>query len=139
MEVAMPKSRTHRPRWRGGALGADYECLYCGELFTELEDAVREFCPESPAPWSHWRINERFLSNLWTLYGSRDAGAPAREFTNQDAYELYAEQHAQRVSPLRGPRVDDVWLQMNVRNTLCKAAYEGRLIRIAPGRYKFPA
>lgn len=96
--------------------------------------------------WGNWRLNKRFLTNLYEQFKDR-------EFTNNDAHEVYMEHHAIR-QPYEGKRGSstphsrvatynngltdpDEFRRMNVRNTLSKAAYEGILIRIAPGRYRF--
>lgn len=132
----MPITGTHRLRFVGAWEEPDplkrYRCLHCGERFAE-HSASHELCTDAPEPWSSWRINERFLSGLLESFGDR-------EITNREAYKYYWQHHSEQyktlAGALRGWR--DPFLQMNVRNTLCKAAHIGRLVRIAPGRYRFP-
>jgi len=79
--------------------------------------------------WESMRTNKKFLRNL------RESFGVGNEFTNVDAYLLYAIDHARR-----GMRdFDDCWMRMNVRNNLCAAAYRGEfgLQRIGIGRYQF--
>lgn len=134
----MPKKQSHRVRYRpNGPVDPEwnpYVCEHCGTEYAGYDEsraAAREQCPEAPEVWSSWRINERFLSGLYASFGDR-------EITNREAYKYYARHHA--AVRWHGGRSNwrDVMLQMNVRNTLCKAAYKGRLVRLGPGRYKFP-
>lgn len=101
---------------------------------------ITEPCPKAPPPWKLWRINHSLLQNIRKHFGTEP-------FTNKDAYEIYIREHAvpyrEKQHQLHGYKVYPIrakapWLQMNVRNTLCKAAYKGILIRLGPGHYKFP-
>ena len=100
--------------------------------------------------WKRWKTNKRLLSNLKKRYGTE-------EFNLKDAYKIYKRLHArtrderyeevQRNQPqptrrynkkeIRAEPYGDYWNQMNVRNTISKAAYEGALKRIRAGCYKF--
>ena len=110
--------------------------------------------------YDHWtdsfRINQSFVADLMNVIGNRP-------FTNWDAYRLYLSFHASKRNVrmwnhiLEGYReafaakndIDphylrflesqalngDQWMQMNVRNQLCKLHHMGRLIRTSPGHY----
>lgn len=92
----------------------------------------------------HWtegvRLNQKFREALEEHY--------PRAFTNKQAYKVYADHNAERKTrpyydPTKpeppmvsyGPIEKDEWLQMNVRNQLCKMEHLGLLIRVAPGTY----
>lgn len=104
---------------------------------------------EEKRKWSdnNW-ANKKFMKNLKEKFGTE-------VFTNRDAYEVYAEKHSlyrfdkkkkEVMSVEYGNMVTktvkwdwekDKWLKMNVRNFLCKAAYDGVLIRVGLGRYRY--
>jgi hypothetical protein len=90
---------------------------------------------EGKGTWSTLRINQKFFNRLQVHFGGS-------EFTNTDAYELYERFHARpdttfsRVIAISAK--DAQWRQMNVRGYLCAAAHRGLLIRLGPGRYRFP-
>jgi hypothetical protein len=92
----------------------------------------------------HWtdsvRINEKFATKL--------KGLCPEQVNNKGAYLVYGLFNAQRktyptydAKATEAPKVkyDNIWhdpfLQMNVRNQLCKLEHVGRLERIAPGNY----
>jgi hypothetical protein len=79
--------------------------------------------------WTKWHVNRALLSRLRRKYGTS-------AFHNADAYDLYTRFHAQFEPGLTS---DTYWREMNVRNTLCAAAYRGILIRLGPGHYRFPS
>jgi len=69
-----------------------------------------------------------------------------RPVTNRDGYEVYAEFCAKkkyhwstygpnRATEMHEDMVNDYWLQMNVRNQMCKLEYFGILIRDHPGKF----
>jgi hypothetical protein len=91
-------------------------------------------CPiHVPGKWDHHRMNMSFLDTLRRTCSDQDS------FTNKDAYIIYVSYHYHPWSwnsTFTG--LDDPFMQMNVRNTLCHAAHDGLLIRLAPGRYAFP-
>jgi hypothetical protein len=74
--------------------------------------------------WQKVRINLSFIEGLRKYVGRR-------HFTNKEAYDYYAKHHAQ-------PGSDKTFMEMTVRNNLCKLAYIGvTLKRVGPGRYHF--
>jgi len=128
--------------------GTKFTCKQCGLDLTADDwgldyDLVKEPCPKATPPWSKWSINQALLDSIRKHFGTKD-------FTNKDAYVIYAEEHAtpyaEKQNKLHPEYIfhpgnpKDPMLQMNVRNTLCKAAYPGIdiLIRLGPGHYKFP-
>ena len=102
--------------------------------------------------WSSWTLNKSLLNDLKTKFGEN-------EFTCKDAYVIYSRRAIAWskktnawgiLSQLRcmtkeqyAGKPDDYVIEpdsfqaMNVRNTLSKAAYEGVLIRVRRGVYKF--
>ena len=81
--------------------------------------------PDNCAPkWSTWTLNKSLLNDLRKTYGRQ-------EFTCKDAYAVYALRVHQKVVK------SQTFQGMNVRNTLAKAAYEGVLVRVRRGVYKF--
>ena len=92
-------------------------------------------------PWDRWSINKRLLKNLRRRFRTR-------EFTLKKAYWIYSHKHAklngfENGHPVcytsgEGDGYGSNWNQMNVRNTLCAAAYHGLLLRTGPGTYQFP-
>jgi hypothetical protein len=84
-----------------------------------------------PGKWDHHRMNMSFLDTLRRTCSDQDS------FTNKDAYIIYVSYHYRTLVDLHHP-MNDPWMEMNVRNTLCHAAHDGLLIRLAPGRYAFP-
>ena len=86
--------------------------------------------------YAHWtdsvRLNKRFA---WTLY---QATHLKQRFDNQQAYMLYwlyhmDIKHARQYA--MGYEAQDPFMQMNVRNQLCKLEHEGLLRRVKPGLY----
>ena len=133
----MPPSGGHR--WRHVSLGSDrYECKNCGKEMEWDYSAHSwhgppfERCEKAPAPWSNWRINKSFMQRLRNMFG-------LQPFTNRQAYEVYAMHHAEEwgsdVKGFGDPNAQ--YLQMNVRNHLCAAAYRDELVRLGPGHYCF--
>jgi len=84
--------------------------------------------------YEHWtdgvKANKRFMA---TLYANTHA---LRSFTNQQAYMFYWLYH-QQIAGQQMPKLDDPFMQMNVRNQLCKLEHTGLLTRIHPGVYKW--
>lgn len=86
--------------------------------------------------WKKQRLNKAFISNLHSKFSEG-------EFTNKEAYNLYASDHARKSgckAEMLGwddTQVVDGWQKMNVRNNLCAATVRGILNRIDPGRYIF--
>ena len=78
----------------------------------------------------NWRVNQRFLSNLRGQFGKG-------VFTNDDAYKLYHLKHEVRQWYWKEDWHNDGLMCMNVRNTLCAAAYRGLLTRVGVGQYRF--
>ena len=95
----------------------------------------------------HWtdivRVNRKFMSHL------RQELTNAR-ITNAVAYDIYVKHCARRTTCYRYDRTatvlpkarlasatEDPWIQMNVRNQLCKMEHLELIIRIAPGYYRW--
>ena len=123
--------------------GTKFTCKQCGLDLTADDwgldyDLVKEPCPKATPPWSKWRINQSLLDSIRKHFGTK-------AFTNKDAYVIYSEEHSvpwwQREVKLHPETFyhpnppTDPFLQMNVRNTLCKAAWEDIIIRLGPGHY----
>jgi hypothetical protein len=145
----MPTAYQHRWRWVKHLDNhvTQYRCKNCEVLMTgtavyegktrytyEPEGIRDERCPKAPEPWSTVRINESFLRRLHETFG-------ATPFTNKAAYQVYATHHADTwIAGVVCKGFGDItepFLQMTVRNTLCAAAWRGRLTRLGPGRYQF--
>ena len=89
--------------------------------------------------WAKTRINKKFLDRLAVEFGQR-------EFTNQDAYKIYLDEHSKDFKlPDDAPEIlkehqrkySTYWPEMSVRNYLCAAAFRGLLVRVRPGVYMF--
>lgn len=79
-----------------------------------------------------WRqtmhLNQRFMKNLREQF---DGGA----FTNKEAYLVYALWHSKSRETLE-ERLQDPWLQMNVRANLALATGRGLMESIRPGVHR---
>ena len=113
----------------GNAWGADLMCVYC--------ESGEE--PEKPK-WTHWRTNGRLMSDLLGKF----IFAP---FTLKQAYCIYFDGMNPKTKAMYEKRCA-VWPEstdplyfgrMNCRNTISKAAYDGELIRVSRGVYRFTA
>lgn len=92
--------------------------------------------------YEHWtdgfKLNRSFLAHLHQVCPDH--------ILNKEAYHVYAVDHAKKKWRYTGRVIDgkperkmDIWkdefLQMNVRNQLCKMEHLGILRRISPGLY----
>lgn len=107
--------------------------------------------------WPSWRINRKFMLHLQREY--------PHTFTNAMAYRVYLkycwtgrasaiaridkasrelfDEHPETAAVIISQaqqdfREGDYFMQMNVRNHLCAAAYRGILTRLGKGEYQWP-
>jgi len=94
--------------------------------------------------YDHWtdgvRLNQGFARVLF------EHCEPPLYISNKDAYVVYEQFHAAKPTyistvkqgvPTFKPIHDNSFLQMNVRNQLCKMAYMGIIVRIRNGVYRW--
>ena len=82
--------------------------------------------------WNHYRVNKRFMEELFLEFSDK-------EFTTQDAYNLYINDRAQVPTLTRTPPFPDgdmYWVKVNIRNNLYAANAQGILRLMRPGVFQ---
>lgn len=105
------------------------DCLHQATSLARAHGAYEvTVLPEAPSTWHRMWNNQAFLASLKEFFGD------GRVFGLAQAYEIYNRYH-RRLDRSSDP----YWAKVNVRSHVAAYIGYGTLVRVARGKYRFPA